>query len=236
PAERRAVMLYFHGSKDRLDDSAVRLQRTAQRYNVTIMGFDYRGHGRSEGRPSESAVLDDARAARSYLAKRTGVSEQAIVLLGSGFGTGIAVDLAAYDGCRGLILENAYTSLRDAADSQAPGWMKPSRFMDTRMSSIYKITFYHGPLLQCHGDANTVVPFEQGRQLFKTANDPKKFVTIRNGKHDDPLSEEFKAAIDEFIQFLPHEPPATAASRASLSTAVNSSPAGPATTEKLLTK
>ncbi|HEY1065198.1 MAG TPA: alpha/beta hydrolase [Pirellulales bacterium] len=205
PAERRAVALYFHGSKDCIDDCIPRLLKTAKRHNVTMMSFDYRGFGRSAGRPSESGLLTDARTARRYLAQRTGVEERSIVLIGSAFGTGVAVDLAAYDGCRGLILENAFTSLGDVADAQSPGWLRPSRFMQARFTSIYKIPKYTGPLLQCHGDANTVVPLENGKKLFAAAPGPKKFIAIPGGKHEDPPTREFKLAMEEFFQSLPPE-------------------------------
>jgi len=55
-------------------------------------------------------VLADAGAARSWLAQRAGIAENQIVLMGRSLGGAVAVDLAA-DGARGLVLENAFTSI-----------------------------------------------------------------------------------------------------------------------------
>ena len=41
-----------------------------RRVGVSVLIFDYRGYGRSEGKPSEAGVLADARAARAWLAAR----------------------------------------------------------------------------------------------------------------------------------------------------------------------
>ena len=58
------------------------------RMGVAVMGFDYRGYGRSEGTPSEAGVLADARAARAWLARRAGIAENQIVLMGRVAGRG----------------------------------------------------------------------------------------------------------------------------------------------------
>ena len=46
------------------------------RVGVSVLIFDYRGYGRSEGRPSERGVLADARAARTWLARREGMPRE----------------------------------------------------------------------------------------------------------------------------------------------------------------
>ena len=62
------------------------------RVGVTVLVFDYRGYGKSEGSPDEAGVLADARAARTWLAEKTGVAENQIVLMGESLGGAVAVD------------------------------------------------------------------------------------------------------------------------------------------------
>jgi fermentation-respiration switch protein FrsA (DUF1100 family) len=57
--------------------------------------------------------------------------------------------------------------------------------MRTRLDSAAKIGRYHGPLLECHGDADRVVPYRFGEKLFKAANEPKQFVTFHGLDHND---------------------------------------------------
>jgi fermentation-respiration switch protein FrsA (DUF1100 family) len=41
-----------------------------------------------------------------------------------------------------------------------------------------------------------------GLQLFEVANEPKKFVTIPGGDHQDPQTPEYYAALDAFLASL----------------------------------
>src|SRR5262249_1334560 len=69
----RAVVLYAHGTAGNVTSlhSVLRLFRDG--LHASILVFDYRGYGRSEGTPSEEGILADARSARRWLAQRTGV-------------------------------------------------------------------------------------------------------------------------------------------------------------------
>jgi len=193
----RAVLLFAHGNAGNISHRYDLLQELHE-LGVATLAFDYRGYGRSSGEPSEQGVLADARAARKWLAERAGVKEQDIVLMGESLGGGVMVDLAAHDGARGLILENTFTSLPDVAAYHYP-WLPVRMLMRTRLDSAAKIGQYHGPLLQLHGDADTIIPYQVGQQLFAAANEPKTFVTIRGGDHNDQRTPEAIRAIDEFL-------------------------------------
>jgi hypothetical protein len=130
------------------------------------------------------------------------VSEGNIVLAGHSLGTGVAIDLAANDGARGLILEGAFTSLPDVAESHVPH-LPVRALMQTRFHSEAKIASYRGPLLQVHGDADRVVPFSQGRRVFEAANDPKLFITVPGGDHNHLYTPAFVEALDRFLGALP---------------------------------
>ena len=194
----RAVILYMHGNAGNITDLHPMVHTFHDELHATILVFDYRGYGRSTGSPSETGVLDDARAARAWLAKRTGIAESEVVLAGHSLGGGVAVDLAARDGACALILESTFTSLPDAADYYAP----VSPLMQMRFDSLAKITKYRGPLLQTHGDRDTIIPFENGRKLYKAANEPKHFVAIHGGGHNDPPAPEYVDALDHFLDSL----------------------------------
>jgi fermentation-respiration switch protein FrsA (DUF1100 family) len=195
-------VLYAHGNAGSVSDWRWVLRLFRERLNASILVFDYRGYGKSEGTPHEAGVLEDARAARKWLAHRTGVDETEIVLVGRSLGGAVAVDLAATDGARGLVLENTFTSLPDVAASHFP--LLPVRWlMRSRLDSLAKISAYHGPLLQTHGDADRVVPLEQGERLHQAASGPKQFVVVAGGGHNDPPTAEYMQALERFLSSLP---------------------------------
>ena len=171
--------------------------------HVTAFIFDYRGYGRSDGTPTADGILQDARAARKFLAEHAGVAEAEIVLAGHSLGGAVTVQLAAQDGARGLVLESTFSSLRDVASQHYPklAWLVPAGKLD----SVAQITRYKGPLLQSHGDADSTIPYALGLKLFKAANDPKKFVRVARGDHNDPAPAEYLRHLDRFISNLPEQ-------------------------------
>lgn len=198
----RAVVLFCHGNGGNVTARRHVVELFRDRMNAAVLVFDYRGYGRSEGSPTESGVLADARAARRWLAARAGVRERDVVIAGHSLGGGVAVDLAASDGARGLVLEGTFTNLPDVAASHVP--LLPVRaVMLTRLDSAAKIPAYRGPLLHVHGDADRVVPYSLGQRLFRAANEPKRFVTVPGGNHNDLYTPEYVAALDRFLGSLP---------------------------------
>ncbi|HEX4607035.1 MAG TPA: alpha/beta hydrolase, partial [Urbifossiella sp.] len=197
----RAVILFNHGNGRNITTRRHVIELYRDRMNATVLVYDYRGYGRSDGRPTEAGVLVDARAARRWLATRAGVREGDVVIAGHSLGGGVAVDLAAADGARGLILEGTFTNLPDVAAGHVP--LLPVRaVMQARLNSVGKIPAYRGPLLQVHGDADTIVPYALGRRLFAAANEPKQFVTVPGGGHMHLYTPEYVAALDGFLTML----------------------------------
>jgi fermentation-respiration switch protein FrsA (DUF1100 family) len=200
--DAKAAVLFSHGNGGNITHRIDLLRALHKQVGVSVLMFDYRGYGRSDGKPSEAGILADARAARAWLAKREGIAEGDIVQMGESLGGAVAVDLAAKDGARGLVLQSTFSSLPDVAAFHYPFF--PVRWlMRTRLDSCSKIREYRGPLLQCHGDADTIVPFRYGRRLFDAANEPKRFLVIRGHDHNDPLPPDYFDVLAEFIVALP---------------------------------
>jgi fermentation-respiration switch protein FrsA (DUF1100 family) len=197
----RAVVLYCHGNGEHVAYNAELLAMMRDDFRVSIFAFDYRGYGRSEGEPFETGILEDAEAAQAWLAERTGVAQHEIVLMGRSIGGGVAVHLAAKNGAGGLILESTFSSVPDAAGAQFP-WLPVRWLMKNRYDSVSKIGGYDGPLLQSHGESDTLVPMEMGRKLFDAARGPKEFYCVSGGDHNCLQPAEYYQKLDEFLERL----------------------------------
>jgi fermentation-respiration switch protein FrsA (DUF1100 family) len=196
----KAVVLFAHGNAGNVPMWAELGYEWRRALGVSVLVFDYRGYGRSEGSPSEAGLLADARAARKWLAQRTGLAEKDIVLAGRSIGGAVVVDLAA-DGARGLILERTFTSVPDAAAKLYP-WLPVKLLMRNRYEAISKIGQYQGPLLMSHGDADTIVSIDLGRRLFDAANEPKQWFVVPGGGHNDPQPEDYYKVVAKFLERL----------------------------------
>ncbi len=199
-----ATILFCHGNGGNITDRADLAQSLHDWSGASVLIFDYRGYGRSAGKPSEQGILADARAARTWLSLRAGVPEKEIVVMGESLGGAVAVDLAARDGAQALVLQSTFSSLADVAAYHLP-WLPVRMLLHTRLDSASKIGQYHGPLLQCHSEADTIVPFRFGRKLFAAANEPKRFIIFHDLQHNDFLPPSYFVALKTFLEKLKHE-------------------------------
>jgi hypothetical protein len=181
-AGARLATLFLHGNGGNLSHRAGHLREiTAAGSSVLIL--DYRGYGRSAGRPTEAGLYRDGEAAYRHLLAQ-GHPAQRIVLHGESLGTAVAVHLAARFGCAGLIVEAPLTSAREMAGRVLP-LLGP--LLVWGFDSKDKIARVRVPLLVLHGDRDQVIPYEFGRALFAAANEPKQFWTIAGAGHNDIL-------------------------------------------------
>ncbi|MBA7676701.1 hypothetical protein ES703_84945 [subsurface metagenome] len=203
PGQQGITLLWCHGNAGNISYRLDNLKLLHDKLALNIFIFDYRGYGRSQGKPSEEGTYRDAEAALAYLRTRQDIDQDAIVFFGRSLGGAIAVDLASKYQCLGLILESTFASM--------VGWMSrsfPDITPDTlpiKYDSLSKIKRVTAPLLMLHGDCDEVVPFESGRELYEAANEPKEFYTIKQAGHNDTYivgGEGYMAALQGFIAGL----------------------------------
>lgn len=201
PAEMpRGVLLFFHGNAGNISHRLESL-RIFRDLGLSTFIFDYRGYGRSEGKVSEQGTYRDAEAAWRYLTVERGIPEQSIVYFGRSLGASIAAHLAMTHVPKALILESAFTSAPDVAARTYPflpvRWL--ARFQYNAREYLESVT---APVLIVHSPQDEIIPFENGRELFASANEPKRFLEIRGGHNEGFLVSgmNYVNAIDAFLR------------------------------------
>ncbi len=182
PHPGKPVIVYFMGNAGNLGRNGPRIQEFALR-GFGLIAMTYRGGGGMDGDPSEGALKADA--IRVWRALDELVPDTRRVIYGASLGSGIAAWLAAkVDGEAGLVLETPFTRLCDAIRARVP--VPACTLMwDEQYASIDVITQIGTPLLILHGDADRVIPIEQGRALYTAAKEPKAFIEYPGGRHND---------------------------------------------------
>jgi fermentation-respiration switch protein FrsA (DUF1100 family) len=176
------VVLYFHGNAGDLSGwQFVAEDFTSLGYNFMII--DYRGYGKSSGKISESGFYEDARSAFDFL-MTNGFDRSQIIIYGRSIGSGVAVDLAAKQPCKGLVLEAPFSSLTQLANEKLPFFF-PSFFLKYSFDNVGKINKVSSPVLFIHGDADTLIPLTHTDTLFARFSGKKKKVIIGNAAHND---------------------------------------------------
>lgn len=200
----RQVLLWCHGNAGNLTHRLENIVMLRDEVKVNVLIFDYRGYGRSEGRPDEPGLYRDARAAYEFLISTKHVEPEQIILFGRSLGGAVAVDLACRRPVAGLILESTFTSAKEMARRVIP-LLPVHLVLGVRFDSVEKIGKLYIPVLIIHGTADEVVPYELGRKLFAAANDPKEFYAIEGADHNNTYvigGAAYFAKIRQFINRL----------------------------------
>jgi uncharacterized protein len=148
-----------------------------------VLAFDYRGYGRSTGRPSEDGTHRDARAARDALLRQDGVDAARVLYLGESLGGAVALALAVELPPAGLILQSTFTSVRDMARLHYP--FIPRALVPDAYPSLRLIRRLRAPLLVLHGARDRIVPLMHGEALFEAAPGPKRIEVLPGAAHND---------------------------------------------------
>lgn len=187
------VTLMFHGNAGNVTHREGTL-RMLRGLGSSVLLMDYRGYGKSGGRPTESRLYEDATVAYQALLAKKWKPEQ-IVLLGESLGTAVAVELASRVPCAGVVLEAPFPSMRAVAQSIVPG-LGPLLVwgFDTRS----RLARVQAPVLVVHGDRDDIIAPRLGREVFEAANQPKRFYAIPAAGHNDILH----AGGESYVQVL----------------------------------
>ncbi len=181
-AERVGHVLLLHGNAGNIGDRVLHAGLLTAA-GLDVLSVDYRGYGRSSGRPGEEGTYRDARAARAGLLEQPGVDPARVLYLGESLGGGVAVELALAHPPAGLVLLSAFTSVRDMARVHYP--VLPAGAVPDAYPSLRRIPDLRAPLLVLHGEDDTIVPVEQGRRLYEAAPEPKRLRLVPGAGHND---------------------------------------------------
>ncbi len=211
--EPKGSLIFCHGNAGNMSDRLHSI-KLLHGMGVNVLVFDYRGFGRSEGRPSEQGTYNDAVAVWKYLVDTRAESPGRVILFGRSLGGAVAVELALRvesgaiatppDGgqpARGAISEPEKAGSPSgkmigglAVESTFTSLLDigrlhypllPVRWLLTyRYESIAKVSRIGCPKCFFHGKDDTLIPFENGLKLFEAAAEPKRFIETRGGHND----------------------------------------------------
>jgi pimeloyl-ACP methyl ester carboxylesterase len=201
---QKARILFFNGNAMNIDDSqAIYRELCVRGADVTV--FDYRGYGFSTGKADVINFREDALALYDRLA-----SSGPVVVYGFSIGTALATYVASERRVAGLILAGAIANANEEFPvfARAQGYSKssiaimtPSPEAVTAFNEVAMISRNNAPLLMLHGEADQLVPIQQGREVFAASSSrQKQFVTVAGAGHNDTV--ESTVAMDAVRSFL----------------------------------
>jgi len=199
----RGTLLFLHGNAGNISHRLDSL-RIFHGLGLSVLIFDYRGYGQSEGTPSEAGLALDARAAWDHLIAQRGATPESIVIFGRSMGAALAAALAAETTPAGLILESAFTSVPDLA-AHLYRFLPARRLARLRFDTREALARVTVPVLVVHSEDDEIVPFAHGLALFEAARRPKDMLRLRGDHNTGFLVSEgdYVRGLSEFLASLP---------------------------------
>lgn len=185
-----ATFLFFHGNGEVASDYDD-IAPLYHRIGVDLFVVDYRGYGRSTGRPSFEALVSDAHpvAERFHALLDEQRNRGARVLMGRSLGSHPVLELAARRPARfcGLILESAAANLRRLLARITPP--APAAVTASLVAAHEgKIADVRLPTLLLHGERDELIPLAHATELRALlASVDKTLVVIPGAGHNDIL-------------------------------------------------
>jgi fermentation-respiration switch protein FrsA (DUF1100 family) len=201
------MLVYFHGNAGNIGERGPVASRLAA-HGISVLLFDWRGYGKSDGTPTEEALFIDALAAYDHArAEARGHTEPGhtdaanISVYGESLGGPYAAYVAKQRHVNCVVIENSFPSLGEIGDVlYAPipvGW--------TARKSLTTVRWLNdagAPVLVMHGKPDAVIPFAMGLSLYKQLRVPKEMLVSETAGHCEIASAEGERFYETVTRFV----------------------------------
>ncbi|MBI9019346.1 MAG: alpha/beta hydrolase [Phycisphaerae bacterium] len=210
PAQREEALgtvVQFHGNAQNMT-SHFDFVGWLVKEGFNVFVFDYRGYGRSEGKPKKEGLYQDSVAAMEYVFGRGDVDGNKVVVLGQSLGGNQAIAACAkFSKVKAIAIESTFSSYQAVVEDKVgampvlgwgKGWLS-RRAIDNDYSASEYIGQIHCPVVFVHGTDDKVVESYHSERLYEMANEPKELWLIEDGGHTCAfLDREYQKKLVEF--------------------------------------
>jgi fermentation-respiration switch protein FrsA (DUF1100 family) len=182
-------IVFFHGNGEIVADYD-ELATVYNRMGINFLPVDYRGYGRSNGKPTVAAMMADCHVIFEYIRKWLAENEYSgpVILMGRSLGSASVLELAAAyaHSVDGLIVESGFAYAAPllsllGINIEALGFREEKGFRN-----IDKIKTFNKPTLIIHAEFDHIIPFSEGRALFEACpSTEKNILKIPGANHND---------------------------------------------------
>ena len=200
-------LLFFHGNGEIVADYD-ELGGVYNQSGINFLAVDYRGYGRSGGKPTVTAMMQDCHLIFQFVRKwlQQNHFTGPLILMGRSLGSASVLELAAAykDVIDGLIVESGFAYAAPllsllGIDVTALGFKEEEGFRN-----IDKIRNFDKPTLIIHAEFDHIIPYSAGQALYEAcpyAN--KKLLKIPGANHNDIFMRGFQqylAAVKDIVE------------------------------------
>ena len=191
------VVLYFGGNAEEVSFTLAGARRPA---DWSVVAVNYRGYGRSEGKPGETALVADGLALYDAVTLRHDVQRARVVVFGRSLGTGVAVNVAASRPVAGVILASPYDSIAAVGRAHYP-WLPIDLLLRHRFDLRDMAAHIEAPLLVLVAENDAIIPVVRSRALYELWRAPKSWYAIAGTDHNTvSVPDAFWREVRQFLE------------------------------------
>ena len=190
------VIVYYGGNAEDVSLNFPDLDRFPA---GAFLFMNYRGFGKSAGKPTEKALLEDALFVLDRFLALEERDPKDVVLMGRSLGSGVAVHVAAHRPVGGVILVTPFDSLAAVAQSHYP--LFPTRWLlRHRFESAALAPSISTPALFLMAENDRIVPKRFAERLKRSWGGPTTALTITGADHNSiETSTAYWDAVNRFL-------------------------------------
>lgn len=165
------VIVYCHGNSGNMDsywERAKALANAGGKNRFGVLMMDYRGYGKSTGKPTEEGLYEDVDACMQWL-KSMGLSNDRLVVYGFSLGSAPATELTAKPRSMQpskLITEAPFASFDYMSQTIAKISMAGSFYGNLEIDNAEEIKSVEEPFLWIHGIDDAYIPIDNGERVI----------------------------------------------------------------------
>jgi len=182
-------ILFFHGNGEIASDYD-ELGPIYNRMGMNFLVVDYRGYGRSTGRPTVSTMMKDCHAIFEFT---KGWLEEngyggAFIVMGRSLGSASALELISLhkELINGLVLESSFAHTGPFLELLGINTSEIGFREEKGFRNLEKIQTWNKATLIIHAEYDHIFPFSEGQALYDACSSPyKTLLKIPGANHND---------------------------------------------------
>jgi pimeloyl-ACP methyl ester carboxylesterase len=162
--------------------------------------MNYRGYGKSGGKPGEQALCRDALLVLDRVLAEESLDPSHVLLMGRSLGSGVACFVASRRPVGGVILVTPFDSLTAVARHYYP-FLPVGLLLRHRFDSLSLAPSLTAPLLSLVAENDEIIPMDRSQALARAWGGPVTSVVVPGAGHNDiHLSNRYRQAVNRFIR------------------------------------
>ena len=210
--EAKANILQLHGNGQNMTAHFLSLVWLAN-HGYNLYTYDYRGYWKSEGEPNPEDIHNDTVSYINRVNSECIKRKEKLILYGQSLGGAILMrvipELKNKENITLVVVDGSFPSYQKVAKQVAErNLIFPFKYLaniiisDSYSPENYIEKISPLPMIIIHGEDDDVVPFENGKEIFRLAKDPKQFWAIRGGGHVDWMKLGVSKNAHSFLKLL----------------------------------